>query len=93
MERKFVIVRTRKGNTIGCHFFMTLDYHNSTVLPDMKSDREPSDTIELRHYVGGMLDVVLTTKKNNGIFDYEIIEDIKFEAGIVTKIEVMAELY
>lgn len=63
MEHKSVIVRTRKGNTVDCFLFMTPNYNCGNVLPTLLFPIKIADKIELSHFVGGMLCVVLTSKK------------------------------
>lgn len=91
MEHKFVIVRTRKGNVVNCFSFMTSKYNGGNVLPTFIKPNKVADEIELKTFVGGLLSVTLTTHKNNGDKDYDVIEEVMFEKGLVTKIEIYTE--
>lgn len=92
-EHKFVIVRTRIGNYVGCISFMTPHYNcgKSSILPRFVKPDKIADKIELQHFVGGMLSVVLTTTVSNGIGTYDVVESVVFEKGIVTSIEIYTE--
>jgi hypothetical protein len=50
-----------------------------------------ADAIELKPFVGGMLSVVLTTYRTNGTQNYSIVEEVMFDKGLVTAIEVFTE--
>jgi hypothetical protein len=91
MEHKSVIVRTRRGNTVNCFHFMTPNYNCGNVLPTFLSPSKIADKIELSHFVGGMLCVVLTSEKSNGNNKYNVIEKVYFEKDLVTEIEVFTE--
>jgi hypothetical protein len=91
MEHKSVIVRTRRGNTVDCFHFMTPNYNCGNVLPTLFNPSKIADKIELSHFVGGMLCVVLTSEKSNGNGKYNVIEKVYFEKDLVTEIEVFTE--
>ncbi len=90
-EHKFVIVRTRRGSVVDCYSFMTPDYNKGNTLPTLMSPNKVADEIDLLHFVGGKLVVRLKTKRTNGEKDYTVTEDVHFEEGIVTGVEIYTE--
>lgn len=91
MENKAVIVRTRKENTANVFLFTTPNYNNGNVLPTFIKPDKVADKINLKHFEGGMLSVVLTSHKSNGVEKYKVVEEVMFEKGLVVGICIFTE--
>jgi len=89
-ENKYVIVRTRIGNTSECYSFATIDYKRCITpqIPSFMGSDKFSDSIEVVKYVGGDLRIDLKTKTSG---DYEINEQVFFPKDIITAVEVHTE--
>ena len=91
MEHKAVIVKTRKENTANVFLFTTPNYNKGNILPTFIKPDKVADEINLKHFEGGMLSVVLTSHKSNGVEKYKVVEEIMFEKGLVVDICIFTE--
>lgn len=87
-EHKSIIVRTKKGNTVGCYHFTTYGRNDET-LPSGASRFSTfdkiSDRVEISWNVGGDVFVSLYEIHPNG---FEAVEHIVFDKRYVTDIEI-----
>ena len=86
-EYKSIIIRTRKGNTVGCYHFIT-----SCVNKNPPSARQHYTTfdkcaerIEINWNVGGDVFIYLYERHPNG---FDVVEKIVFDKQYVTSIEI-----
>jgi len=87
-ENKSIIVRTRKGNTVGCYHFITYG-RNANNLPKAcqhyASFDKAAERIEIGWNVGGDVFVNLYEVHPNG---FTICESVIFDKKYVTAIEI-----
>jgi hypothetical protein len=70
---------------------MTPNYNGGNVAPRLESPTRVADEINIHPYVGGMLAIELISHHTNGCIDYPITENVYFDQGIVTAIEIHTE--
>ena len=87
-ENKSIIVRTRKGNTVGCYHFITYCRNNSDIpsaCNKYASFDKAAERIEVNWNVGGDVFISLYDTHPNG---FEAVETVVFSKDYVTAIEI-----
>lgn len=86
-ECKGIIIRTRKGNTVGCYHFITSGINRMppSARQHYVSFDKCAERVELSWNVGGDVTIYLYERHPNG---FEVVEKVIFDKRYVTAIEI-----
>jgi hypothetical protein len=89
-EQKDIIVRTRKGNVVGCYHFATIGCNKDAPSgrPKFGSFTKMAECVEINWNVGGDVFITLRCRHPNG---FNVEELVVFDKSVVTAIEIYTD--